>query len=126
MAARHTTDWDDPEQVEQETNNLLEQYPHLKECASAEGDVCPVCGSSKVELKEPEKHFTKHIRTHRCLECSCGYTRYRTDPARSDDWGPDWKPEVVSYGLEGCPYYVYFHSDTNVLEGIGPEIFPWE
>ena len=126
MAATATTDWDDRQQVELETKKLLGLFPHLKECASADGDLCPLCGSDHVELRGPEKHFTKNIKIHRCLDCHCGYTQYRADPTRADDWGLDWRPSLVTYALEGYPFYVYFKAGTNLMEGIGPGVFPWE
>ena len=126
MAPTKSMDWDDPQQVELETKKVFELYPHLSGCAASDGDLCPLCGSANVELRGPEKPFAKNIKIHRCLDCHCGYTQYRAEPTLADNWGPDWRPQVITYALEGYPYYIYFKPGTNLVEGLGPGVFPWE
>jgi len=119
-------DWEDKEQVQQEIDRVFAMYKHLNECAASDGNICPVCGSSRVELLDEKEHYANVIKMRHCLDCNKGYTQYLVSFEEADKWASEWRPPVVSYSVEEYPYFIYFKPGTHVCEGIGPNVFPWE
>lgn len=119
-------DFDDENVIEQEIKNLRDKYPHLDECAADDGGICPSCGSSEVESLHKKEEYTRLIRAWRCLECPCKWIQYAVDFEKFEKWEHEWHQNVITYSIEGYPYYIYFRPYTHILDGIGPNIFPWE
>ncbi len=119
-------DWDDPEQIELEEARVFEILPHLKETAATQGNTCPKCGSTNIKRVGEDKPYAGNIHIQHCKECETGWTRYEVDQEKQDHWSPEWHSPVTSYAIEDYPYYLYFKPDSNIFEGIGPNIFPWE
>jgi hypothetical protein len=119
-------DWDDPEQVGQEKEHAFERYPHLGDCAAADGTRCPKCGSTDVDLKHDTAHFAHYVKARHCQACGCDYIQYVPQDGQHEEWKPVWHENLVSYGIEDYPWYIYFRPGTNVCLGLGPNLFPWE
>ena len=118
--------WDDREQVEAEISNLLTTLPHLEDSAAAEGSSCPQCGHSPSEIKEVNKKHRQHLESRHCPACALNYTRYDMKIEPDEKWGPTWRQSTVVFHIEDYPYYIYFKPQTHVLEGLGPNLLPWE
>lgn len=125
MPSKHI-DWDDPDQLKALTREAFSIYKHLSETAASDGNTCPNCGIPNADLLDAKKEYVRHIKIRHCLHCDCRYIQYNVDFEESEKWAPSWHQDVVSYAVEGFPYYIYFKPGTHTCEGVGPGIMPWE
>jgi hypothetical protein len=117
-------DWKDEVQVKAEAERALERFKYLKKCASSDGNICPVCGSSRVEVLDEDEPYYKNLIIRKCLDCHIEYSQFNMMAGEKEFWSEQWPFGLTSFLIQDYPFYLYFRPRTTVYEGIGPEAYP--
>lgn len=117
-------DWQDEAQVKAETARALDRFKYLKKCASTDGNVCPVCGSSRLMVLDEDEPYYKNLIIRRCQDCNIEYSQFKITEEKEGTWTQRWPFGLTSFLIQDYPFYLYFRPGTSLCEGLGPEPNP--
>jgi len=117
-------DWKDEAQVKAEAAMALERFKYLKKCASSDGNVCPACGSSRVDVLDENEAYFKNLIIRHCRDCDIEYSQFKMMEDDQRAWSERFPFGLTSFLIQDYPFYLYFRPRTSIYEGIGPEAYP--